>query len=126
MASLPAPRATTLSPARGAALVASGCGLAAALIILIVTRSLAISGGFFATALMIAAGLIIFRRLSPPAGAEAPEPDWSVARTLAASSPEAVAIPDRAGRLVCANSRYESLFAGFPPPPALPIDDAGV
>jgi len=126
MASLPAPRAATLSPARGAALVAGGCGLTAALIILAVTHSLAIAGGFFATALMIAAGLIIFRRLFPPAREEAPEPDWSVARTLAASSPEAVAITDRAGRLVCANGRYESLFTGFPTPPALPIDDAGV
>jgi two-component system cell cycle sensor histidine kinase/response regulator CckA len=75
---------------------------------------------------MIAAGLIIFRRLFPPTRAEAPEPDWSVARTLAATSPEAVAITDRAGRLVCANGRYETLFSGFPTPPALPIDDAGV
>jgi len=126
MASLPAPRATTLSPVRSAALVAGGCGVAAALIILIVTRNLAIAAGFFATALMIAAGLIIFRRLFPPVRAEAAEPDWSVARTLAASSPEAVAITDRAGRLVCANGRYETLFSGFPTPPALPLDDASV
>ena len=126
MASLPASSASTLSPARGAALIAGGCGLVAALLILVVLGDVPVAAAFLATALVIAGALILFRRLFPSGRAEAAEPDWSVARTLAASSPEAVAITDRAGRLVCANDRYEGLFAGFPTPPALPLNEAGV
>ena len=126
MASLPAPRSSTLTPARSAALIAGGCGATAALLVLLVTRSFAIAGGFLAAALVIGGAMLLFRRLFPPTQGEAAEPDWSVARTLAATSPEAVAITDRAGRLVCANDRYETLFAGFPTPPALPIDEAGL
>ncbi|MEO7170175.1 MAG: response regulator [Sphingomonas sp.] len=126
MASLPAPSASTLSPARGTALIAVVCGLAAALLILGVLRNLPVAAAFLATALVIVGSLLLFRRLFPAGRAESVEPDWSVARTLAASSPEAVAITDRAGRLVCANDRYEALFAGFPTPPALPVDEAGI
>jgi len=114
-----------LSPARGAAVIAGICGLVAALLILVVVGNLAVAAGFLATSLVLAGALLLFRRLFPFSRADATEPDWSVARALAASSPEAVAITDRAGRLVCANDRYESLFAGFPTPPALPVDDVG-
>ena len=114
MASIPAPRASTLSPARGAALVAGGCGVVAALAILLVTHGLVIATGFLAVALLITGALLAFRRLFPSTRAEAAEPDWSVARTLAASSPEAVAITDRAGRLVCANRPVRGLVRGLP------------
>ncbi|MFA6115310.1 MAG: response regulator [Sphingomonas sp.] len=126
MASLPVSSASTLSPARGAALIAGACGLVSALVILAVVGNLPVAAGFLATALVIAGALLLFRRLFPAGRADAAEPDWSVARALAASSPEAVAITDRAGRLVCANDRYETLFAGFPTPPALPVDEAGI
>jgi len=126
MASLPASSASTLSPGRGAALIAGGCGLAAALVVLGAVRSLPVAGGFLAAGLLIAGVMIAFRRLFPPSADAAAEPDWDVARVLAANCPDAVAITDRAGRLVCANDRYEALFEGFPTPPGLPIDDAGV
>jgi two-component system cell cycle sensor histidine kinase/response regulator CckA len=123
MASLPA-SSSSLSPARGAALIAGGCGLAAALIVLGVLRSLPVAAAFLATGVVVGGALIVARRLFPRNAGEAAEPDWSVARTLAAGSNDALAVTDRAGRLVCANDRYESLFGGFPTPPALPIGDA--
>src|SRR3546814_3710041 len=42
------------------------------------------------------------------------------------ASADAVAITDRAGRLVCANDRYEALFGGLPTPPGLPVGDSDV
>ena len=123
MASLPA-SPTSLSPARGAALIAGGCGLAAALIVLGVLRSLPVAAAFLAAGLVIGGALIVARRLFTGSAADSAEPDWSVARALAAGSTDALAVTDRAGRLVCANDRYEALFGGFPTPPALPIGDA--
>ncbi|HVJ01951.1 MAG TPA: response regulator, partial [Sphingomonas sp.] len=46
--------------------------------------------------------------------------------TLAAASDDALAVTDRAGRLVCANARFEALFAGWPTPPNLPVSEAAV
>ena len=122
MASIPA-SPSSLSPSRGAALIAGACGLAAAAIILAVLRSLPVAAAFLAAGLVIGGALIIARRLFAGSAADAAEPDWSVARALAAGSSDALAVTDRAGRLVCANDRYEALFGGFPTPPALPIGD---
>ena len=123
MASIPA-SPSSLSPARGAALIAGGCGLVAAAIVLVILRSLPIAAAFLAAGLVIGGALIVARRLFTGNAADAAEPDWSVARALAAGSSDALAVTDRAGRLVCANDRYEALFGGFPTPPALPIGDA--
>ncbi|WP_426263570.1 response regulator [Sphingomonas sp. PWP1-2] len=124
MVPLPAPPHVTAT--RSAALIALGCGLAAALVILGILHSLVIAAAFLAAALVVTGGLIAARRLFPATASTAIEPDWSVARALAASSPDAIAVTDRAGRLVCANDRYEALFGGFPTPPGLPLDAGGV
>ncbi|WP_260599043.1 response regulator [Sphingomonas endolithica] len=125
MASLPAPP-TTPDQTRSAALIAIGCGVAAALVILGLVGNIVVAAAFLATALVITSGLVAARRLFPASKLGETEPDWSVARTLAASSADAVAITDRAGRMVCANDRYETLFGGFPTPPGLPVDNTGV
>ncbi|MBY0581709.1 MAG: response regulator [Sphingomonas sp.] len=124
MASLPTPSAPYLSPIRGAAVIAIGCGLAAGLIIIGLIGNVAIAAAFLASALVITGGLIAFRRLFPPNITAEPMVDWSVARALAGASNDAVAVTDRAGRLVCANDRYETLFGGFPTPPNLPVDES--
>ncbi|RDE06484.1 ATP-binding protein [Sphingomonas aracearum] len=115
-----------LTPARQAALIAGGAGLAAAVLILWALGDRTVAACFLATGLLVAGGLVAARHLFPAAARGSGDPDWSVARSLAADLPEAVAVTDRAGRLVCANDRYEALFEGFPTPPALPLGEAGV
>ncbi|SEM61722.1 two-component system, cell cycle sensor histidine kinase and response regulator CckA [Sphingomonas gellani] len=116
------PLDTGLTPNRAAALVAGTCGLAAALLVLWIAGSLVAAIGFLAASIILGGGVIAWRMLARPA----PDPerliDWSLARAVAEASRDAVAVTDRAGRLVCANDRYEALFGGFPTPPSLPLD----
>jgi two-component system cell cycle sensor histidine kinase/response regulator CckA len=53
-------------------------------------------------------------------------PDWSVTVTAIEAPGIAIAVIDRAGRLVCANSRYEEWFGAAASPPRLPVDDASL
>ena len=120
------PTSTNTTPARAALAIAGGFGVVAAGIILWAVGSIPLAATFLATTLVLAGGLIVFRRLFPVVSAVTVEPDWSVARALAESSADAIAVTDRAGRLVCANDRYEAVFLGFPTPPGLPFDASGV
>ena len=108
-------------------MIAGAAGLGAALLVLWLIGNVAVSAGFLATAVVLFGIILAWRRLAP--GSAAPEEhavDWSVAHALAEASPDAVAVTDRAGRLVCANDRYESLFDGFPTPPGLPLSEEGI
>ncbi|WP_267386724.1 response regulator [Sphingomonas sp. GC_Shp_3] len=125
MASLPALTGNPASAARSAALIALASGVAAALVILLLLGNIVIAAAFLATAILIGGGALAYRRIFPASGGEGAEPDWALARVLAGASPDAVAVTDRAGRLVCANDRYEVLFGGFPTPPDLPLDSNG-
>lgn len=49
-------------------------------------------------------------------------PDWSVTVAAIDRPDSAIAITDRAGRLVCANSCYEEWFGAAHAPPRLPLD----
>jgi two-component system cell cycle sensor histidine kinase/response regulator CckA len=120
------PTSTNDMPARFALLIASGFGIVAAVIILWAVGSIPLAATFLATALVLSSALVVFRRLFPATTLVTTEPDWSVARALAESSADAIAVTDRAGRLVCANDRYETIFLGFPTPPGLPFDASGV
>ena len=84
------------------------------------------------------AGLIVlllaafaFERMrGEPAGESFASPDWSVtvaaieneASASGAGHPQAVAITDRANRLVCANSAFLDAFGVESAPPSLPLD----
>jgi len=125
MASLPILKSPDSNPTRDAALIAGATGIAAALVILGLLGNITIAAAFLATAIVAVGGMVAFRRLFPSHAGEGGEPDWALARTLAAASADAVAVTDRAGRLVCANDRYEALFGGFPTPPGLPLDGDG-
>ncbi len=126
MASLPTPPATFVSSTRLALFVAIAGSAAAALTVLVLIGSPALSAGFFGATIGMATIAMAFRAMRRPAELIEPDTDWSVARALADASSDAVAITDRAGRLVCANDRYRALFGGYPTPPNLPIGDAGV
>lgn len=122
MATLPAPPppSRTLLPLLAAVLA----GFAAAALVLLTLGDRAVAIGFCGGGLLVAGGLLAARRLFRAEASTEPQTDWAVAYALAAASGDALAVTDRAGRLVCANARYEALFAGWPTPPSLPVDDA--
>ena len=110
---------------RNALIVAGLCGVAAAGLALFILHDLAVAGGLLAALLVMVGAAIIWSRVAPSAANAPAETDWSIARVLAATSSDAVAVTDRAGRLVCANERYRQRFAGYPTPPTLPLDGTG-
>src|SRR5690606_366206 len=55
---------------------------------------------------------------------EVASPDWSVTVAAIEQPGLAIAITDRANRLVCANAAYELWFGSSHAPPRLPVDDA--
>ncbi len=124
MASLPI--SAKLDPTRAAAVIGVVAALAAAALILFLVGSLAAAAGFLATGIIAGGAVLLWRVLTPPAQAGARSIDWEFTRAVAQASSDALAITDRAGRLVCANDAYEHLFAGFPTPPGLPLTDDGV
>ncbi len=92
-----------------------------------VTRQPLVVAGFAAGVVVLGAlaGALVRR---PAATAEAPLslPDWSVTVTAIDREDAAIAVTDRAGRLVCANSLYDEAFGLAHAPPRLPADDASL
>lgn len=85
----------------------------------------ALAAGFAATVLALAALLSWHRRLTSAETAEGDTtPDWTIARAAADASGMAIAVTDRAGRLVCASDRFGEWFPGFPAPPNVTADPA--
>ena len=83
--------------------------------------------GLLALAYALGLGVLVLalrmglRFLPRQAEAELAAPDWSVTFAAIERPDEALAIVDRAGRLVCANSRFTQWF-GHGAPPRLPLD----
>jgi two-component system cell cycle sensor histidine kinase/response regulator CckA len=104
-----------------------GLGAAIAIssgIVWLAARDLLVLGVYLAGLIAIGAVVWALTRQKPNEGTvEYALPDWSV--TVAAiDRPDcAVAITDRAGRLVCANRAYESWFGTGHAPPRLPVDN---
>jgi len=98
--------------------------LASIAMIQLVTRSapvtLAYAGG------LVVLGLVAFSagRRQPAASATSDnaEPDWAVTVAAIEHPGMAVAITDRANRLVCANAAFELWFGSSHAPPRLPVD----
>ncbi len=89
------------------------------------TRNIVLVGSC-AGAVIAGWGLVDYvRRTRPAEEAEAMlPPDWSITHAAAQLSNAAIAISDRAGRLVCANDHFTKAFAGLKAPPDLGVDDA--
>ncbi|MBV2151001.1 response regulator [Sphingobium sp. AS12] len=84
-----------------------------------------LAGGFAATILTIAALMAWYRHLYPPQLSDKEAiPDWTVARAAADASSMAIAVTDRAGRLVCASDLFGEWFPGYPTPPGITGDAA--
>ena len=77
---------------------------------------------------LVVLGLIAFaagrRRAAPAAIADGAVPDWAVTGAAIEQPGVAIAITDRANRLVCANAAYELWFGSGHAPPRLPVDGA--
>ena len=89
------------------------------------TKNLVLVGSTAGT--MVAAWALVdyVRRTRPAEEAEATlPPDWSITHAAAQLSNAAIAISDRAGRLVCANDHFTKAFAGLKAPPELGVDEA--
>ncbi len=86
------------------------------------TVTLAFAGG------LTVLGLIAFAaarfQAAPGVANEAAGPDWSVTVAAIEQPGQAVAITDRANRLVCANAAFELWFGSGQAPPRLPVDGA--
>ncbi|MFT4027768.1 MAG: hybrid sensor histidine kinase/response regulator, partial [Novosphingobium sp.] len=110
--------------------VALGLAASIALLWLVVDQKLVVAG--FGGGVLALGGLAyaLSKRQPAEAPAELALPDWSV--TVAAieqSDPTAgtaIAITDRAGRLVCANRLFEQWFGAAFAPPRLPADEASL
>ncbi|PTQ11601.1 hybrid sensor histidine kinase/response regulator [Sphingomonas oleivorans] len=77
-------------------------------------------------AMFVAAGIALpLMRRGGAAARPQPVIDWSLLSAALEDSTDAVAVTDRDGELLCANSVYEALFGGLPAPAALPFADDG-
>ncbi len=99
--------------------------LVSAALVLYAAGSWALAAGFAATILTAAALLTWYQHLYPPQLSDREStPDWTVARSAADASSMAIAVTDRAGRLVCASDLFGEWFPGYPTPPAVTADTA--
>ncbi|MDF2495683.1 response regulator [Sphingomonas sp.] len=125
MATLLPENLSRLTP-RMALIVALGAGILAAAVILWVIGDPVVATGFLAAGIVLGGAAVGWRALAPEKPAPEPAVDWQLVRALAQESNDALAVTDRAGRLVCANDRFEDMFGGLSAPPGLPIGEAGV
>ena len=107
MATLPTLRAYHLTT-EGALGIAMGAGLVAAVLILWLIGDPVVAIGFLAAGIVVGGAMVAWRMLAPAEAPSAPAVDWQLVRALAEESPDAIAITDRAGQLVCANERFDS------------------
>jgi two-component system, cell cycle sensor histidine kinase and response regulator CckA len=105
-------------------MLATATGLSL-LILWFVTRNLVLVGSFGGALFAFWALVDYFRRTkSDDTATGALPPDWSITSATAELAGAAVAISDRAGRLVCANSLFTQCFEGLRAPPDLAVDPA--
>jgi len=108
---------------RGDWLMVGGALVLSAALLWFITREMLVVGAF-AGALTVfgALGLAVSRRRPALREPELALPDWSVTVTAIDQPDMAIAVTDRAGRLVCANARFEEWFGAAYAPPRLPVD----
>ena len=115
---------TRLPPAPLMLGVVAACIVSIGLVWLVGQQSvvaLAYGGALIAILLML---LLAARLKTDPAETQMLQPDWSVTSAAIETRHRAIAIVDRANRLVCANSTYEGWFDGIAAPYELAMDPA--
>ncbi|MEL6709845.1 MAG: response regulator [Pseudomonadota bacterium] len=132
MATAPNSNALDASSPKPPALILGGLAVGLALsvgAIFFVTSDVVLTSAFGLGLVVLLTGAFLFERMrTAPAEVAIASPDWSV--TVAAIESEAsgaaVAITDRANRLVCANSAYVEAFGVSHAPPQLSITREGL
>ncbi|WP_407876352.1 response regulator [Qipengyuania nanhaisediminis] len=111
-----------------AVLAAVGAALlASALLLLVATSDWLLALAYAAGLAVLLAGANAFARMARPESArELAAPDWSVTVAAIERAGEAIAITDRANRLVCANEAFVESFGISSAPPSLPFERAGL
>ena len=108
---------SSLMLALGAALLVS------AIVLFIATESWLVALAFVLGSGVLLGGVVLFDRMrSDPAPDALGAPDWTVTVAAIERSGEAIAITDRANRMVCANSMFLESFGPGASPPALPFE----
>jgi two-component system, cell cycle sensor histidine kinase and response regulator CckA len=100
-----------------------GAALASAALIFWAVGDAAIAAGFAAAVMALAVLVALARHVFPTSSTDKVDFDWALVREAADNDDIAVAVTDRAGRLVCANSVHESWFGGPVAPPGLGLSD---
>ncbi|MBI1401962.1 MAG: response regulator [Porphyrobacter sp.] len=105
-----------------------GAGLlASAAILYFATGSWVVALVFVLAVGLLLGGVFALDRMpATPAENEALVPDWTVTVAAIERAGEAIAITDRANRLVCANSLFVESFGATAAPPALPVERDGI
>ncbi|KPF64582.1 response regulator [Porphyrobacter sp. AAP60] len=107
---------TWLLPGLGAALLLS------AAVLYVATASWLVALAFLLGAGVLLGGVVVLDRMRSEPLAEAQSaPDWTVTVAAIEREGEAIAITDRANRMVCANSLFVEHFGVGAAPPALPF-----
>lgn len=114
---LPAPRQPL------AVLGVAGAVLVTAILLYFVSDNVVLPLSFAGAVAALGAAMLLAMRAAPQRDdEELAAPDWSVTVAAIERPGVAVAITDRANRLVCANSTYATWFGAAHAPPNLPID----
>ena len=108
------------------AAIIGGLALLSVALLFWATGNAVLAAGFLAGLAIAVGGVLLARRLFPAvAVGEAALPDWTMLRAAVNHDDVAIAVTDRAGRLVCANDLFATWMGGFVTPPGLPLDGRG-
>jgi len=105
------------------ALILGGGLIASAFVLFLASGSAIVALAFILASGVLLGGVFLIDRMrSAPASDGVSAPDWSVTVTAIERAGEAIAITDRANRMVCANLFFLESFGANAAPPALPLE----
>ena len=105
--------------------LAGGIAVSAAVLFFATSSWLVALVFVLATAVLLGGVMLIDRMRAAPVEDAIASPDWTVTVAAIEREGEAVAITDRANRLVCANNLFVESFGATSAPPALPFEREG-
>jgi two-component system cell cycle sensor histidine kinase/response regulator CckA len=118
------PKSSQIDSRTALLLVVGALGLSGALLFL-VSAQWVLALSFVLGVVILLGGVFALERLrGQPAENAVSVPDWSVTFAAIEQAGEAIAITDRANRLVCANSAFLEAFGAGSAPPSLPLERA--